>query len=161
MDGAKLCLPVLRPSSGIRPNSIPTAGYRSRPGRVRESAPVPPRLLWPPTIIPNLSVPGDRVDGTAKEHTAATTEFALGHEADAIGIAAMDHLYVFEGYEIEESWVIILAPAHNYERLKQVLPDETNGVGVADVGEQYARGTRASYGKLRRNLNSFPIAARA
>lgn len=57
----------------------------------------------------------------------------------------MSPLYVFEGYTIEEPWVIILALAHNYERLKEVPSDETNGVGVVDVGDQYARGTRASY----------------
>ncbi len=57
----------------------------------------------------------------------------------------MDPLYVFEGYAIEEPWVIVLALAHNYERLKEVPSDENNGVGVTDIGDQYARGTRASY----------------
>jgi epoxyqueuosine reductase len=95
-----------------------------------------------PELIP---VASNRVDATEEKHTAATTDFALQHEADAIGIAPMDPLYVFEGYEINEPWVIIVALAHNYERLKQVPSDETNGVGVTDVGEQYARGTRASF----------------
>jgi len=71
--------------------------------------------------------------------------FALAHEADAAGIAPMDPLYVFEGYSIEEPWVIVLALAHSYERLKEVPSDETNGIGVCDVGDQYARGTRSSY----------------
>ena len=57
----------------------------------------------------------------------------------------MDPLYVFEGYSIRHRWVIVLALAHNYERLREVPSDETNGVGVCDVGDQYARGTRASY----------------
>lgn len=71
--------------------------------------------------------------------------FALAHEADDIGITAMDPLYVFEGYTVNEPWVIVLALAHNYERLKEVPSDETNGIGVVDVGDQYARGTRSSY----------------
>ena len=71
--------------------------------------------------------------------------FALAHEADDIGIAPMDPLWVFEGYTIDEPWVIVLAIAHNYDRLKEVPSDEMNGVGMTDVGEQYARGTRASY----------------
>jgi epoxyqueuosine reductase len=75
----------------------------------------------------------------------AATRFALSHEADDIGIAAMDPLYVFEGYAIHHPWVIVLALSHNYERLREVPSDETNGVGVCDVGDQYARGTRASY----------------
>ena len=95
-----------------------------------------------PELIP---VASNRLEATAEKHTAEITDFALRHEADAIGIAAMDPLYVFEGYEINEPWVIVLALAHNYERLKEVPSDETNGVGVTDVGDQYARGTRASF----------------
>jgi ferredoxin len=86
-----------------------------------------------------------RPESTAEQFSADVTAFALANEADAIGIAPMDPLYVFEGYTIDEPWVIVLALAHNYERLKQVPSDETNGVGVTDIGEQYARGTRASY----------------
>jgi epoxyqueuosine reductase QueG len=57
----------------------------------------------------------------------------------------MDPAYVFEGYAIEHPWIIVIALAHNYERLREVPSDETNGVGVCDVGDQYARGTRSSY----------------
>ena len=84
-------------------------------------------------------------DAPAEQFSSEATAFALSHEADAIGIAPMDPLYVFEGYTIDDPWVIVLALAHNYERLKQVPSDETNGVGVTDIGDQYARGTRASY----------------
>ncbi len=80
-----------------------------------------------------------------EEFSAELRAFALEHEADAVGIAAMDPLYVFQGYEIEEPWVIVLALAHDYERLRQVPSDETNGAGVTDIGEQYARGTRAAF----------------
>jgi epoxyqueuosine reductase len=87
----------------------------------------------------------DRRAGAAEDFANEVKLFALSHEADAVGIAAMDPLYVFEGYTVEEPWVIVLALAHNYERLRQVPSDETNGVGVCDIGDQYARGTRASY----------------
>ncbi|MGD0647868.1 MAG: 4Fe-4S dicluster domain-containing protein [Acidobacteriaceae bacterium] len=87
----------------------------------------------------------DRSDAPAEQLAAELKAFALSHEADAVGIAAMDPLYVFEGYTIEEPWVIVLALAHNYERLRQVPSDETNGVGVCDIGDQYARGTRSSH----------------
>jgi epoxyqueuosine reductase len=95
-----------------------------------------------PELIP---IAGLRNEAPAEQLAIQATGFALSHEADAIGIARMDPLYVFEGYRIEEPWVIVLALAHNYERLSQVPSDETNGVGVCDVGDQYARGTRASY----------------
>jgi epoxyqueuosine reductase len=95
-----------------------------------------------PELVP---VAEERRKASAAVFAAEVTQFALEHEADAIGIAPMDPLYVFEGYSVEEPWVIILALAHNYERLKQVPSDETNGVGVTEIGEQYARGTRASF----------------
>ena len=95
-----------------------------------------------PDLIP---VAEERKDASAEQWSSEATAFALAHEADAIGIAPMDPLYVFEGYTIDEPWVIVLALAHDYERLKQVPSDETNGVGVTDIGDQYARGTRASY----------------
>jgi epoxyqueuosine reductase len=96
-----------------------------------------------PELVP---VAGTRRNGSAQEFTALINDFALSHEADAVGITPMDPLYVFEGYTIEEPTVVILAVAHNFERLKQVPSDETNGVGLADVGDQYARGTRSSFG---------------
>jgi epoxyqueuosine reductase len=87
----------------------------------------------------------DRNAASAEQLSAEVKSFALSHEADAVGIAPMEPLYVFAGYSIEEPWVIVLALAHNYERLKEVPSDETNGIGVCDIGDQYARGTRSSY----------------
>jgi len=95
-----------------------------------------------PELVP---VAEERNEAPAEQLAAELTAFALSHEADAIGIAPMDPLYVFEGYTIDEPWVIVLALSHNYERLKQVPSGETNGVGVTEIGEQYARGTRASF----------------
>jgi Pyruvate/2-oxoacid:ferredoxin oxidoreductase delta subunit len=95
-----------------------------------------------PQVVP---VAAERVDASAEEFSRAVSEFALSHEADDIGITPMDPLYVFEGYSIEEPTVIVLALAHNYERLKQVPSDERNGEGICDVGDQYARGTRSSF----------------
>jgi len=92
-----------------------------------------------------IPVAKTRNESSPQEFAEATKSFAFSHEADDIGIAVMDPLYVFEGYTINHPWVIVLALAHNYERLREVPSDETNGVGVCDVGDQYARGTRSSY----------------
>jgi epoxyqueuosine reductase QueG len=96
-----------------------------------------------PEVVP---VASERNEAPAEQLSREAAAFALSHEADAIGITRMDPLYVFEGYENNDPWVIVLALAHNYDRLKEVPSDETNGVGVVDIGDQYARGTRASYG---------------
>ena len=92
-----------------------------------------------------IAVAESRNASAPRELAEAAKTFALSHEADDIGIAAKDPLYVFDGYTIDHPWVIVLAVAHNYERLREVPSDETNGIGVCDVGDQYARGTRASY----------------
>lgn len=95
---------------------------------------------------PELSELSSKRNGApVEELTTLVRDFALAHEADDVGIAPMDPTYVFEGYTITHSWVIVLALAHNYERLREVPSDETNGIGVCDVGDQYARGTRSSY----------------
>jgi epoxyqueuosine reductase len=112
-----------------------------------------------PNLIP---VAAERNSAPPAVLTAEAKAFALSHEADDFGVAAMDPLYVFEGYTVNEPWIIILGLAHNYERLKHVPSDETNGVGVCDVGDQYARGTRASYALANwirsqgHNANPFP-----
>jgi epoxyqueuosine reductase len=95
-----------------------------------------------PPLIP---IAKERREADPAEFSAEITAFALANEADDVGIAAMDPLYVFEGYSIDEPWVIMLAVAHNYERLKQVPSNETNGAGLGDVGDQYSRGTRSSH----------------
>jgi hypothetical protein len=95
-----------------------------------------------PELVPFAAV---RNDATGEQLADQVKSFALSHEADDVGIAPMDPLYVFEGYTVNEPWIIVLALAHNYERLKEVPSDETNGIGVVDVGDQYARGTRSSY----------------
>jgi ferredoxin len=95
-----------------------------------------------PGLISVAEVPSQ---ASPEQLTEQASAFALSHEADDFGVTAMEPNYVFEGYTIDHPRVIILALAHNYERLNEVPSDETNGVGVCDVGDQYARGTRASY----------------
>lgn len=95
-----------------------------------------------PELVPVADV---RNEAAAEQFAEEATAFALSREADGVGIAPVDPRYVFEGYTSNEPWVIVLALAHVYERLKHVPSDETNGVGVTDIADQYARGTRASY----------------
>ena len=94
---------------------------------------------------PLIAVADKRREATAEEFSAGVKTFALAHEADDVGITPMDPLYVFEGYQIGEPWVVMLAAAHNYDRLSQVPSDETNGEGLSDVGDRYAQGTRSSF----------------
>jgi ferredoxin len=95
-----------------------------------------------PALVP---IAPERKAGTPESFAAAVNEFARAQEADGVGIAPLDPLWVFQGYEIADPWVIVLAIAHNYDQLKQVPSNEQNGAGVTDIGQQYARGTRASF----------------
>ena len=95
-----------------------------------------------PGLVPLESPPKA---GTAAEFDSAMREFALANQADMVGVTAMNPLWVFEGYEISDPWVIVLGFAHCYDDIVQVPSDEHNGVGVTDIGRQYARGTQASY----------------
>lgn len=95
-----------------------------------------------PELMPVVE---ERNESSPQNLAEDTKRFALSHEADDFGIAAMSPMYVFEGYAINHPWVIVLALSHDYECLREVPSDETNGIGVCDVGNQYARGTRASY----------------
>ena len=95
-----------------------------------------------PELIP---VAQTRNMAPAAELAAEVTAFALAHDAGMVGITPTDPSYVFDGYTIDEPWVIVLALAPDYEQLKEVPSDETNGVGVTAIGKQYARGTRVSF----------------
>jgi hypothetical protein len=84
-----------------------------------------------------------KIEASPEQLAAELTHFALADEAVAVRITPLDPLCVFEGYTVEEPWVVVLALAHNYERLKEVPSDETNGIRVCDVAALYGRGTRS------------------
>ena len=80
------------------------------------------------------------VENTADEWSAKIKDFALAHEADLVGIVRLDPLWVFEGYEVTEPWLIMLGVAMDYDRLS-TAPEITAGI---EVMEKYNRGTRAA-----------------
>jgi Pyruvate/2-oxoacid:ferredoxin oxidoreductase delta subunit len=80
------------------------------------------------------------VENSAESWSAQIKEFALTHEAELVGVVALDPLWVFEGYEASEPWLIVLGVAMEYDRLS-TAPDVTAGV---EVIETYNRGTRAA-----------------
>ena len=86
-----------------------------------------------------------RVAGTQQEKTAHAwgddvKSFALAHEADLVGIAAVDSAWVFEGFAVAAPWVIMLGVAMDHAALATA---PTNRAGL-EVQAQYNRGTRAA-----------------
>ncbi len=96
---------------------------------------------YPPLQAPSAT----KLEGSPEALSAQVKQWALSAGVDAVGIARMDPLFVFQGYTIDDPWVIVIVLAHNYDDLQEVPSDETNGVGVTEIGTQYARGTRISY----------------
>ena len=72
--------------------------------------------------------------------TEDVKSFALAHEADLIGVAAVDPAWVFEGFAVTVPWVIMIGVAMDHAALATA---PTNRAGL-EVQAQYNRGTRAA-----------------
>jgi epoxyqueuosine reductase len=91
-----------------------------------------------------IPVAPERVERSPAEWTEAVKAFALANEADLVGIARMDPLWVYEGFEVAEEWLIVLGFAHDYDEISQApaVPGRLNA-GI-EVGRQYTRAARSA-----------------
>lgn len=74
------------------------------------------------------------------EWASRAKAFALAHESDLAGIAAVDPVWVFDGYDVAEPWIIVLGVAMDHVNLATA---PANPAGL-EVQAQYNRGTRAA-----------------
>jgi len=81
--------------------------------------------------------------GSAAEHTRRLKQFALDNEADLVGIAKVTPQFVYQGYEIQDPWVIVVGVAMDYDQLSQTPATRDNPVGAEVVGQEYNRASRA------------------
>ncbi len=79
-------------------------------------------------------------DGTPTEWTAKAKEFALANESDLVGVARMDPTWVFDGYDADYPWMIVLGLEMDHAELA-TAPEPPS---VIEVMRQYNRGTRAA-----------------
>jgi epoxyqueuosine reductase len=91
-----------------------------------------------------IPVAPERAKRSPAEWTQAVKEFALANEADLVGITRLDPLWVFEGFEVAEEWLIMLGFAHDYDEISQApaVPGRLNA--SLEVGRQYTRAARAA-----------------
>jgi hypothetical protein len=82
----------------------------------------------------------DRPDWSAGEAAARVKEAALARESDLVGIARMNPDWVFEGYEADYAWIVVLVVAMDHEELSQAPSDRSQ----TEVQKQYDRGSRAA-----------------
>ena len=69
--------------------------------------------------------------------------FTLENESDLVGIAELDPLWVYEDYEIDEPWVIIVGVAMDYTELAEAPPSFDNPRAAVVVAKEYNRAARA------------------
>ena len=87
-------------------------------------------------------------------------EFTLANESDLVGIAGIDPDWIYEGYEINEPWVIIIGVAMDYAELAEAPPSFENTRAAVVVAKEYNRAARACR-KLRNFILSQGYYARA
>jgi len=79
------------------------------------------------------------------EWSAALKAYALAHDAERVGIARLDPLWVFEGYPVPElPWLVLVARAMDHARIDQAPASPDNLEGAAVVAEEYNNTTRAA-----------------
>jgi Pyruvate/2-oxoacid:ferredoxin oxidoreductase delta subunit len=84
--------------------------------------------------------PETRAEDTPENWSKRVKDHALAHEADLVGIARIDPEWVFEGYAVDEPWIVMIGVAMDHEELSRA-PEVASAV---EVIRQYNRGTRAA-----------------
>ena len=95
----------------------------------------------------------NKIAKPAAEWTAKVKSFTLANESDLVGVAAMDPLYVYEGFEVPQPWVIVVGVGMDHGELSKApasLDEPAAGVVVA---KEYNRAARAC-----RKLANFILA---
>lgn len=115
--------------------------YHRRSPAVREHFNSHPPGGRGPDAVPQAS---ERADGAAAEWSQQVKDFALANESDLVGIAAMDPMYVYEGYELGDPWVILIGVGMEYGELSQAPPSFENPAAAVVVAKEYNRAARVS-----------------
>ena len=84
--------------------------------------------------------PARPVEDTPENFSARVKAHALAHEAELVGIARINQDWVYDGYEADEPWIVMLGVAMDYDQLA-TAPETASAV---EVMTQYNRGTRAA-----------------
>ncbi|MDA0239578.1 MAG: 4Fe-4S dicluster domain-containing protein [Proteobacteria bacterium] len=84
------------------------------------------------------------VEKSAEEWSAAVKAFTLAHEGDLVGITPMDPLYVYEGYELNDPWIIVIGVSMDHELLNKAPATVEEPDAGVEVAKQYNRAARVS-----------------
>ncbi len=82
---------------------------------------------------------------TASNWTDRIKAFALEHEADLVGVAALDPNWTYQECDPHgEPWIIVLGVAMDYQALAQSPSSDEETASALEVAVQYNRGSRAA-----------------
>ncbi|MEO0997066.1 MAG: 4Fe-4S dicluster domain-containing protein [Pseudomonadota bacterium] len=118
---------------------VVTDYLQSSPEVARHFSPTPPGGRGPAPVEQAATV----TENTAEAWTQQLQQFALDNEADVVGIARMDPLFVYEGYEVDEPWIVVVGVAMDYDELAQAPASFDNPTAAAVVGKEYNRAARS------------------
>ena len=119
-----------------------------------------PRADRGPKPIERAPISKNNNDKSAKEWHAELQSFALSNEADIFGVSKLDPLWVYDGFEIQEPWIIMLGVAMDHDKLAQVPPSFSNPTSAVEVGDKYNKAARACR-KLTNHILSMGYQAKA
>jgi len=105
----------------------------------KEFSPNPPGGRGPQAI----DQAGKKPERSPAEWSRRVKNIALENESDLVGIAALDPMYVYEGYEINEPWVVTIGVVMDYAELSQAPPSFDNPATAVVVAKEYNRAARA------------------
>lgn len=118
---------------------VVTDYHRQSPAVRKYFSPTPPGGRGPKAVMQGPT----KTERSSEEWTKQVKAFALDHESDLVGIAGMDPLYIYEGYEIKEPWVIVVGVTMDYDELSQAPPSFENPTAAVCVAKEYNRAARA------------------
>ena len=116
-----------------------TEYHRQSPAIRKEFSPEPPGGRGPKPV----QQAANRVERSADDWAGVIKAFALANESDLVGITAMKPNYVYQGYEIDEPWVITIGVVMDYGELSQAPPSFENPATAVVVAREYNRAARA------------------
>ncbi len=83
-----------------------------------------------------------KIEKSAGDWVEAIKEFTLSHEGNDVRITTMKPLYVYEGYELDHPWVIIIGVTMDHNELNKLPASLENPANPVEVAKQYNRAAR-------------------
>ena len=114
--------------------------YHRRSDAVRrEFSPTPPGGRGPKPVAQSAHA----VIRDPQDWASEIKRFSLQNESDLVGITDVKPDYIYEGYAIEQPWVITIGVAMDYQELSQAPPTFENPATAVVVAKEYNRASRA------------------